>query len=245
VVTQTYNLTIQPVAALCSNGPSVALVPSVAGGVFSGTGVSGNTFNPTSSGVGTFNISYAMMGNSCTIPASRSIVVNPVPTVNAGADITILLGNAGTLWGTASAGTYLWSPTTELSLPTELITRANPMTTTTYKLTATNGFGCKVSDDVVVNVVIPCVDPSNVFTPNNDGFYDKWNVYNGSCVKNIEVDVYNRWGGLVFHSDRYMNDWDGNSKNKPLPDGTYYYMIKATLVGDFKSTLKGNVTIMR
>jgi gliding motility-associated-like protein len=59
------------------------------------------------------------------------------------------------------------------------------------------------------------------------------------------VDVYNRWGGLVYHSDHYTNDWDGTSKNKPLPDATYYYVIKATLIGNVQNTVRGNVTIMR
>ena len=245
VVTQAFNLSVQTTGPLCISDAAVTLVPSVAGGVFSGPGVSGNSFDPASTGTGTFTVNYSIPGNDCSIPATLQIVVNPVPTVDAGSAITILSGTTGTISGTASAGTYLWTPSTGLSLPTALTTQANPTATTTYTLTATNSFGCTASDDVIVNVTIPCLDPSNVFTPNNDGYYDKWIVFNGSCVTNIVVDVYNRWGGLVFHSDHYMNDWDGNSKNKPLPDGTYYYMIKATLVGNYQSTLKGNVTIMR
>jgi hypothetical protein len=49
----------------------------------------------------------------------------------------------------------------------------------------------------------------------------------------------------VYHSDDYHNDWNGTNKNTPLPDGTYYYIIKAKLTGNSQQILKGNVTIMR
>ncbi len=245
VVTQAFNLTVQSVGPLCAGDAAVNLSPSVPGGVFTGAGVTGSSFDPAVSGVGTFNISYSIPGNDCSIPATLSITVNPLPTVDAGQPVTILSGGSATLTGTASAGTYLWTPATALSMPTSITTQANPTSTTDYTLTVTNSFGCSASDNVMVNVIAPCLDPSNVFTPNGDGYYDKWVVYNGTCVTKVAVDVYNRWGGLVYHSDNYMNDWDGRSKNKPLPDGTYYYVVKATLVGNVQNILKGNVTIMR
>ena len=245
VVTQSFNLTIGAVAPLCTNNQPVTLVPSVAGGVFSGPGISGSTFNPAQAGVGTHTISYAIPGNGCSLPGTRQIVVNPAPTVNAGPDITTIQGNAVTLSGTASAGTYLWTPSTGLFNPTGLATSANPSATTTYTLTATNSFGCAASDAVIVNVTAPCVNPPNAFTPNNDGSYDKWVVYTGGCTKSVKVDVYNRWGSLVYHSDNYANDWNGTYNNKTLPDATYYYVVQATLIGDYKITLKGNVTILR
>jgi gliding motility-associated-like protein len=61
----------------------------------------------------------------------------------------------------------------------------------------------------------------------------------------LKVNVYNRWGGLVYHSDNYLNDWGGTYKGSPLPDGTYYYVIEAALPGGLSSTLTGNVTIIR
>lgn len=245
VVTQAFNLSIAPVNPICVNAQPVTLVPSVTGGVFSGPGVSGTSFNPGNAGVGTHTITYAIGGNSCTIPATLQITVLAAPTVNAGPDVSMVFGYPVIITGSASAGTYAWTPATNLSTPTLLSTLANPTTTTTYTLTATNSFGCIANDAMVVNVLVPCLDPSNVFTPNNDGFYDKWRVFSGSCTKNVKVDVYNRWGSLVYHSDNYSNNWDGTYKGKNLPDATYYYIVTATLIGDYKTTLKGNVTIMR
>jgi gliding motility-associated-like protein len=245
VVTQALTLAVQQVNNLCIDDAAVQLVPNTAGGVFTGTGVTGTSFNPATSGVGTFAITYSIPGNACSVPATIQITVNPTPTVDAGLPVTILNGSSTTLTATADAGTYLWTPSTGLNSTSILTPVANPRSTTEYTLTVTNTFGCKASDNVIVTVTGPCLDPSPVFTPNGDGQYEKWIVYNGTCVTRAVVDVYNRWGGLVYHSDDYRNDWNGTNKNTPLPDGTYYYIVKAKLSGNSQHVLKGNVTIMR
>jgi gliding motility-associated-like protein len=61
----------------------------------------------------------------------------------------------------------------------------------------------------------------------------------------MDVNVYNRWGALVYHSDNYNNDWDGTYQGKPLPDATYYYVIQVTYPGGNEKTFTGNVTIIR
>jgi gliding motility-associated-like protein len=247
VVAQSATLSITAVAPVCVNGDPVALVPSVAGGVFTGTGVTGNTFTPSTAGVGTFTIGYSIPSNTCTVPASLQITVNPAPAdFSAGTDVDGIFGRTATLTGTGpSTNTYLWSPAAALTNPASLVTVSAATVTTTYTLTATNSFGCKAAEDVLLTITKLCVDPPNVFTPNNDGFYDKWVVINGSCTKQVEVNVYNRWGGLVYSNDRYNNEWDGTHKGKALPDGTYYYLVKAFLSNGEVLSFKGNVTIMR
>lgn len=173
VVSQATQLSITPVAELCSDGDPVTLTPNIPGGVFSGPGVSGNTFNPSLSGPGNIQVTYSIPANDCAVQASLTIKVNQAP--------------------------------------------------------------CR-----------PCVEPPKVFTPNGDGFYDKWIVVNGTCAKAVKVNVYNRWGGLVYSNDQYINQWDGTYKGKALADGTYYYVID--VIPNSNGTpyrLTGNVTIMR
>ncbi len=233
-------------APVCINDAPKTMVPNVAGGVFAGPGVTGSSFNPSTAGVGAHAITYTLPGNPCSVPAAFTIDVHPNPTVDAGTSpVTISNGTSVTLTATASAGTYLWTPASALTSTSTLITIANPSSDITYTLTVTNTFGCKASDDVAITVLGPCLDPSPVFTPNNDGNYDVWVVSQGSCVKQLKVDVYNRWGGLVYHSDDYRNNWNGTCKNAALPDGTYYYVVSATLSTNKQVVLKGNVTIMR
>ncbi|MBL0358186.1 MAG: gliding motility-associated C-terminal domain-containing protein [Chitinophagaceae bacterium] len=248
-VSQSATLTISQVAPLCVNAAGVTLVPSLAGGVFTGTGVSGSSFSPAAAGVGTFTVGYSIASNACTVPASLQIIVNPVPTgFSAGSNVESVFGHVATLTGAGPAtNTYLWTPAT-VANPTNLVTNstAAAIGSYTYTLTATNNFGCTATDDVLLTISPICIDPPNVFTPNGDGFYDKWVVINGSCTKEVKVDVYNRWGGLVYSNNQYGNNWDGTSKGKTLPDGTYYYIIKANLINNGGQVfLRGNVTIMR
>jgi hypothetical protein len=57
----------------------VNLVGSPVGGVFSGAGVVGNTFCPTTSG--TFTVTYTVTQNGCTFTTTTNVIVNPIPTL--------------------------------------------------------------------------------------------------------------------------------------------------------------------
>ncbi len=82
----------------------------------------------------------------------------------------------------------------------------------------------------------------NSFSPNGDGIHDYFKI---RCLYNYEnpiLEVYNRWGNLVFKKDHYGNldfwgsdvnaFWNGNSDqkgnigSKQLTVGTYYYILK-------------------
>jgi gliding motility-associated-like protein len=67
----------------------------------------------------------------------------------------------------------------------------------------------------------------------------------GICTRQISVAVYNRYGGLVYKNDQYNNDWTGLYKGKPVPDGTYYYVVTYQLLTGSYIKLKGDVTILR
>ncbi len=63
------------------------------------------------------------------------------------------------------------------------------------------------------------------FTPNGDGYNDKWVVNNKEIVTPFSLRIYNRAGSLVYSSENYNNDWKGEYNGNPLPQGTYYYVI--------------------
>jgi hypothetical protein len=92
---------------LCSGGSAVTLVGTPTGGTWSGTGVSGNTFDPAA---GTQIISYSVTQNGCTGSASTTITVNAPPPVTTGSYGPLCSGDAViTLVGTPAGGT--WSGT--------------------------------------------------------------------------------------------------------------------------------------
>tara|TARA_B100000508_G_scaffold118450_1_gene98519 strand:- start:29009 stop:33682 length:4674 start_codon:yes stop_codon:yes gene_type:complete len=81
------------------------------------------------------------------------------------------------------------------------------------------------------------------FTPNGDGINDLLVITALSNYTTVKLNVFNRYGNLVYESDQYNNDWDGtNSKNgMELPDGTYFY----TLELDGGEILNGYIHINR
>jgi gliding motility-associated-like protein len=110
-----------------------------------------------------------------------------------------------------------------------IITRSE---TGIYGVTITDMNGCSATKEI--NVVRTICDIPNVITPNNDGSNDSFDL-TGFGVKKIEI--YNRWGRLVYDKENYSNEWYGqNNKGESLPDSTYYYLLQmedesATKVG--------------
>lgn len=84
-----------------------------------------------------------------------------------------------------------------------------------------------------------------VSNSSGDGINDRWLITNGNCIRNASVHVYNRYGSLVYENKDYKNDWEGTYKGKPVPDGTYYFVIEYKLLDGRDVFIKGNLTILR
>jgi len=80
-----------------------------------------------------------------------------------------------------------------------------------------------------------------LFTPNNDGFNDLWEIPEIETYGSCEVRVFNRWGKLVFAEKDYHNDWDGKSDGIDLPEAAYYFIIKS----EKRGTVTGTINIVR
>jgi gliding motility-associated-like protein len=64
----------------------------------------------------------------------------------------------------------------------------------------------------------------NVFSPNQDGINEVYAIEN--LPENSTLEVFNRWGGLVFTQAPYQNNWPGNAPNgNPVADGVYFAIL--------------------
>lgn len=98
-----------------------------------------------------------------------------------------------------------------------------------------NSFGC--SDTFSLDVIVRDeLKVPNVFSPNGDGKNDLF-VIEGLYGSGNTLEIYNRWGILIYQSDDYKNNWNGDNH----PDGTYYFIFKPI----DKDEIKGTVNIMR
>jgi gliding motility-associated-like protein len=110
--------------------------------------------------------------------------------------------------------------------------------------------GCDTVYERLLTVKVAELEIPNVFTPNNDGHNDTFEVllkgedktkdYREAYLGN-EFAVYDRWGRRVFKKDNYQSeDWDGGN----LSDGTYYFILKCTSQWG-TDVFRGSVTILR
>ncbi|MFN5183912.1 MAG: gliding motility-associated C-terminal domain-containing protein [Bacteroidota bacterium] len=116
-------------------------------------------------------------------------------------------------------------------------------------LLSTENCSQQVSVTVLNNcdVILPEMAIPSAFTPNGDSKNDFWELVNIDQIypENL-VMVYNRWGELLYESEKgnyASRPWDGTYKNKALPVGSYFYIIKLKN-DDTVKPLNGSVSII-
>lgn len=173
----------------------------------------------------------------------NTAVVHPYPTINAGPDLVVLEGGAAKINPVATGNdlSYLWSPVTYLDSSRIKSPTVRPLNDITYTIEVTGRGGCKLSDDVFVKVLKSPVIP-NAFSPNGDGINDTWNIAYIETYPGATVEVFNRYGQIIFSSAGYARAWDGTMKGQPVPAGVYYYVINPK---NGRKQLAGSLTIIR
>jgi gliding motility-associated-like protein len=213
-----------------------------------GDGSTSTVANPTKryNNPGSYTVKLVVINNeSCVSDTfSRVVRVYLQPVIDAGPSFIVPQGTVIRFNPTANDSTvtnFLWSPGFGLSNAATLRPTLTATTDQTYTLTATAEGNCTATDFLTVKIFRPVVVP-NAFSPNGDNVNDRWQIDNLTDYTGVVVEVFNRYGQMVYTSNGYGTAWDGHSKGKPLPVGTYYYIIQ--LKNGFKP-LNGSVTIIR
>lgn len=195
---------------------------------------------------GIFNIKYYFFnGQGCVSDTMvKQVIINPYPILVLGGVVKVLEGGVVTIKPKFVYGKnlqYLWVPSLYLNSDTAATPRCTPIDDITYRLNLTGQGGCMVSDTIFIQVLRSPEVP-NAFSPNGDGINDTWRIKYLESYPGAEIDVFNRYGQIVFHSVGYDTDWDGTTKSKPLPVGTYYYVINPK---NNRPIITGSVTIIK
>jgi gliding motility-associated-like protein len=112
-------------------------------------------------------------------------------------------------------------------------------------LTATNEFGCSKDTCIPVQTLItPLLDVPNAFTPGRFGVNSIIKVI-GFGVKQMNWNIYNRWGEKIFESHSVRNGWDGTYKGKLQPMDVYTYTLEVTFSDGKKVRRTGDITMLR
>lgn len=122
-----------------------------------------------------------------------------------------------------------------------------------YAVTAVDSF---MNESALSNIVCLDIDSCNlytlpnVFTPDGDGHNDYFIPFPYDFVEKINLQVFNRWGKIVFTTEDPAINWDGKNKNNGMEcsDGVYFYICdvyEIRLTGLVKRTINGYIHLYR
>lgn len=83
----------------------------------------------------------------------------------------------------------------------------------------------------------------NSFTPNGDGMNDTFGI-SGEAIQNFSMQVFNRWGDLVFETKNANSVWDGTFNGNKVAQGVYVYKVTASNITGRKTQKEGTVTVV-
>ncbi len=182
------------------------------------------------------------------------VKVYPIPTVNAGDDKIINIGQSIDLVPVISPDVTVvtWSPTGDIFRNVYPAISVKPNQNTDYTVEVKNPGGCLARDQVSVrvlcngaNVFIP-----NTFSPNGDGANDIFYPRGTGLFKIKTFRIFNRWGEQIFEKSSFnANDpasgWDGTYKGAKLGSDVFVYMIDVICDNNTVLNYKGNVTLLQ
>lgn len=178
---------------------------------------------------------------------SIRIIVNYRPLVEAGNDTLIGIGGEVTMWAESPTNvTFAWIPDVDECLVSDCSEVYDvPDQATLYVVIVTDAIGCTNSDSVFVDingymeVFVP-----NIFSPNGDGWNDVLEI-KGPRLFNYYIQIYDRWGKVVFESTEQKEYWDGKLNGAELAPQTFVYLLSGESVLGDKISQEGNVTIIK
>lgn len=118
-----------------------------------------------------------------------------------------------------------------------------------FLLSVTDAEGCSTSDSVTVTQQCPIYFP-NVFSPNEDGRNDRFELYSGAEVQVLSFRIFNRWGGLAYEQNNFSSMekgrfWDGRFEGEPAPAGLYVFQVEVRNAADEQESFEGEVLLVR
>ena len=155
---------------------------------------------------------------NCQAADTIVLALASVPAVDLGPTQLLCQGDSLTLDATADGASYLWEDGSAAA--TRLITEAG-----TYWVQVSHA--CGVLTDQVKVEVSDCncyIYFPNVFSPNGDGFNDAFAPFPSCPYEAYRLQVFDRWGALVFDNSDPAAAWDGSIKGKAASLGVYVYL---------------------
>ena len=202
---------------------------------------------------------YAMSlqdGNGCLRTDSATVTApSPVSVVlNADTNV-VILGQVLPVSATSSGDFPFrleWPAIQDPDCPDCSLVNLYPFESGLIKVIATDSMGCIASDSLFVTVEKNYgLYAPNAFSPNEDGFNDRFNVYAGANVQEVNaLYIFDRWGNILFKTNNCpVGDescgWDGTVNGAPLDAAVYVFYVEVTYIDGVTGTVSGEVVLLR
>ncbi|NPA33827.1 MAG: hypothetical protein GXO48_02730 [Chlorobi bacterium] len=144
------------------------------------------------------------------------------------------------------ASEYEWSPDYGIDNVHVSNPVVSPDSSVMYVVRGVDVYGCEGYDSVWVYVREPDVWVPRSFSPNGDGLNDGVKVLGYGFVE-YELWIYDRFGGLMFHSQDTEERWYGESpgSGEPAPEGAYTYYFRGRLSDGREIVKQGVINLVR
>ncbi len=157
--------------------------------------------------------------------------------------------SATTTFGTYNETNFLWeipsllpNQKETLTISAKVVSKNNVLNIATLSNLNETDVNTLNNQDYAAVTITNCLQIPDAFSPNSDSFNDFFSI---PCIldyTNAELFIYNRYGTLLYYKKGYDNSWDGKpnqgllyDKNKQVPVGTYFYVLKLTDVSKIKT----------
>ena len=194
---------------------------------------------------GIYTVTLLIASNSGCASDTKTITLDlSKPVVSVGPDIFVTTTDPIQLNATG-ATTYQWRPTTFLDNPNI----ANPMMKArdpiTYVITGTNDGGCSSTDTLNVTIgVVKTIEVPNGFRPAGTS-----NPVLRPILREIKelkyFRVYNRWGQLVFSTNKIGDGWNGTYQGQPQQTGAYVWVLEVVDLDGVVIQKRGSSILIR
>jgi gliding motility-associated-like protein len=180
----------------------------------------------------------------CVVADEFTVGFKPPLRVNLGGNVTGCTGDSVLLDASIPKGRYAWS--TGSTDPAITI-----RTPGTYRVRVEDECGYIGEDEIDVTFAEQCclITAPNVFTPNGDNINDLFQVSAGTNIGRYRLQIYNRWGKLMYESNDFTRLWDGHAPNgQEAATGVYFWRIDILCTRSnqtSENSFKGTLTLLR
>jgi len=178
--------------------------------------------------------------DGCDSIIQLNLIVNPLPQLDLGDDFSICFEKMGSFYLDAGGeyDDYLWSTG-------ERTRYIQPRDTGLFSLTVTLD-GCETTDYIFIsdNCPLHFYLPNSISPYYPDGINDYFMLSNTAGIRSLEINIFDRWGKLVFESKDINFKWDGKVNGKIHPNQIFAYRLYVMGMDTKRYVFKGTITVL-